>query len=191
MVENDTAAVAQAQIGDSDAFGVLVERHSPGIFRLAYRMTGNEHDAEEVVQETFLKAYRQLHRFESRSSFGTWLHQIACNCSFDLVRARRRHQDRRQTEESDGSDPLLRLVTADPGPDRKAFSAEVQSKIAAALALLGPGERAAFVLRHFEGMSIEEVGKVLGTRTSATKHSVFRAVHKLRLALEPVVRSAR
>ena len=70
------AVLARARQGDSDAFRVLVERHSRAVFRLAYRMTGNEQDAEDVVQESFLRAYRQLDRFQSRANFGTWLYRI-------------------------------------------------------------------------------------------------------------------
>src|SRR3954447_9937759 len=86
----DVAAVSRARTGDADAFRLLVERHSRTIFRVAYRMTGNEHDADDVVQETFLRAYRQLQHFEERANFGTWLHRIAVNCSLDLPRARSR-----------------------------------------------------------------------------------------------------
>src|SRR5476651_2094847 len=86
------AVLARARQGDSDAFRALVEKHSRSVFRLAFRMTGNEQDAEDVVQETFLKAYRQLGRFESRANFGTWLHRIAVNCSIDLIRGRK-HQE--------------------------------------------------------------------------------------------------
>ena len=92
MPQTDTAAVALARDGDSDAFRGLVERHSRAVYRLAHRMTGNPQDAEDVVQETFLKAYRQLGRFESRANFGTWLHRIAVNCSIDLIRGRK-HQE--------------------------------------------------------------------------------------------------
>ena len=88
----DTAAVALAREGDSDAFRGLVERHSRAVYRLAHRMTGSPQDAEDVVQDTFLKAYRQLGRFESRANFGTWLHRIAVNCSIDLIRSRK-HQE--------------------------------------------------------------------------------------------------
>ena len=88
MPHTDAAAVALAREGDSQAFRALVERHSRAVYRLAHRMTGSPQDAEDVVQETFLKAYKQLGRFESRSNFGTWLHRIAVNCSIDLIRAR-------------------------------------------------------------------------------------------------------
>jgi RNA polymerase sigma-70 factor (ECF subfamily) len=88
MPQTDAATVAMARDGDSEAFRVLVERHGRAVFRLAHRMTGSASDAEDVVQETFLKAYKQLGRFESRSDFGTWLHRIAVNCSIDLIRSR-------------------------------------------------------------------------------------------------------
>ena len=92
MPQTDAAAVALARDGDSEAFRALVERHSRAVYRLAHRMTGSPQDAEDVVQETFLRAYKQLGRFESRANFGTWLHRIAVNCSIDLIRARR-HQE--------------------------------------------------------------------------------------------------
>src|SRR6187431_2876025 len=88
MTHTDAATVALARDGDSEAFRALVERHSRAVYRLAYRMTGSAQDAEDIVQETFLKAYRQLSRFESRANFSTWLHRIAVNCSIDLMRAR-------------------------------------------------------------------------------------------------------
>src|SRR4029453_9569276 len=88
MTHTDAAAVALARDGDSEAFRALVERHSRAVYRVAHRMTGNAHDAADVVQETFLPAVKQLPRFESRANFGTWLHRIAVNCSIDLIRAR-------------------------------------------------------------------------------------------------------
>src|SRR3954466_999262 len=90
MEMTDVAAVSRARDGDAEAVPLLVERHSRAIFRVAWRMTGNEHDADDVVQETFLRAYRQIDRFEERANFGTWLHRIAVNCSLDLLRARSR-----------------------------------------------------------------------------------------------------
>src|SRR5438045_8092523 len=88
MQQNDAAVVAQVLAGDREAFGELVERHSRQIFRVAFRVVGNEQDAEEVVQETFLRAYKRLEKFESRSSFSTWVYRIAVNCAIDLRNAR-------------------------------------------------------------------------------------------------------
>jgi RNA polymerase sigma-70 factor (ECF subfamily) len=179
-----STVLARARQGDSEAFRVLVERHSRTAFRLAYRMTGNEHDAEDVVQDSFLKAYRQLGRFESRAHFGTWLHRIVANCSVDLLRARRSRQDYNRVDDPDA---IVEQPPADaPGPERLARSAEIDRYVASALTGLSPLERAAFTLRHYEGRSIAEISQTLGLNTSAAKHSVFRAVKKLRAALAPI-----
>jgi RNA polymerase sigma-70 factor (ECF subfamily) len=179
-----TAVLARARQGDSDAFRTLVERHSRSVFRLAYRMTGNEHDAEDVVQESFLRAYRQLGRFEARANFGTWLYRIVANCAVDMMRSKQARHDQSRSEALDESAP--RLQADAPGPERLAQSAEIERRVSSALGALSPLERAAFTLRHYEGRSIDEIGRTLGLGTSAAKHSVFRAVRKLRAALEPL-----
>jgi RNA polymerase sigma-70 factor (ECF subfamily) len=193
MELTDSVAVAQARDGDSGAFRVLVERHSRNLFRLAYRMTGHQEDAEDVVQETFLRAYRQLAKFDDRASFGTWLYRIAANCSLDLIRARKRRSENRENHESpvEGApDPMQSLADGAPTPERLALSGEVQRRVAGALDDLSEMERAAFVLRHYEGMCIDDISRTLGVQPNAAKHSVFRAVQKLRRALEPLVSSA-
>lgn|SRR5882724_6921845 len=184
-------AVERARSGDSDAFRLLVEQHSRAIFRLAFRMTGNEQDAEDVVQETFLRAYKQLDRYEARSSFSTWLFRIASNYSLDLIRSRKRHEDRRERGTDEERDILQTIPMDTPSPERLVYGGQVRDRVNAALDELSAQERAAFVLRHFEGLSIEEIGASLGTGTNATKHSIFRAVQKLRKNLEPVVGHAR
>jgi RNA polymerase sigma-70 factor (ECF subfamily) len=176
------AVLARARQGDSDAFQALVERHSRSVFRLAFRMTGNEADAEDVVQESFLKAYRQLDRFEARANFGTWLYRIVANCSVDLMRAKQSRHDQSRAEPIDELDEAV----AAPGPERLAESAEIERRVEGALQALSPLERAAFTLRHYEGRSIDEISAALGLGTSAAKHSVFRAVRKLRIALQPL-----
>ena len=176
------AVLARARQGDSDAFRALVERHSRSVFRLAFRMTGNEQDAEDVVQESFLRAYRQLPRFEARANFGTWLYRIVANCSLDLMRARQTRQAVARMDSLDDIDTTP-VPAVGPGPDRLAQSAEIKARVEAAMDGLSPLERAAFTLRHHEGRSIAEISRLLGLRTSATKHSVFRAVRKLRTAL--------
>ena len=188
MPQTDAAAVALARDGDSEAFHALVDRHSRAVYRLAYRMTGSPHDAEDVVQETFLRAYKQLGRFESRANFGTWVHRIAVNCSIDLIRSRPHRE-----ASHDGADleqfsaAVERSDTAGASPERLMMSTEVQERITAAMTGLSAMERAAFMLRHFEGRSIEEISESLGLKTNATKHSIFRAVRKMRVALEPFV----
>jgi RNA polymerase sigma-70 factor (ECF subfamily) len=189
MPENDAAAVARARGGDAEAFRFLVERHSRSVFKVAYRVTGNAEDAEDVVQETFLKAYRQLDRFESRSSFGTWLHRIAMNCSVDLLRSRpkREQAEEAETLEQLGSVEAVATGTSGPSPERLTASVQIGDKVRTAMSRLSPLERAAFVMRHYEGCSIDEISKALDIRENAAKHSIFRAVRKMRVALEPFV----
>lgn len=187
MPQTDAAAVALARDGNSDAFRSLVERHSRAVFRLAHRMTGNASDAEDVVQETFLKAYKQLSRFESRANFGTWLHRIAVNCSIDLIRARPHREAGHDAADLEQFGSTDAAEGGRPSPERLMLSTEVQARVTAALSGLSQMERAAFVLRHFEGQSIDEISQALGLKTNAAKHSVFRAVKKMRHALEPLV----
>ena len=181
--EDEAQAVTRARGGDSEAFRLLVERHSREVFRLAFRMTGNEHDAEDVVQEAFLKAYRNLSAFEERAQFGSWVHRIAANCAYDLLRARVRRDDRLEHAEGPEGDRTLSVAADDPSPERLVAGREVQGRLRAALARLSALERTAFTLRHVEGMSIAEISNALDLDASAAKQSVFRAVRKLRQAL--------
>jgi len=183
----ETFILAQARAGNRDAFRTLVERHSRAVFRVAYRVTGNEQDAEDVVQDTFLKAYAELARFEARSGLGTWLHRIAANCAIDLLRKRPR-----KTVSHDDQDaaPLVeRLASTEAGPERQAQGRELRDRLHAAMADLTPLERAAFTLRHLEQQPIEAIAEALGQNAAATRHSIFRAVAKMRRALKPLVRT--
>jgi RNA polymerase sigma-70 factor (ECF subfamily) len=192
MEASDLAVVARVKAGDHEAFRHLVERHSRGVFRLAYRLTGHEQDAEDVVQETFLRAFRQIRRFEARSSFATWLYRITVNCSHDLLRQRPRAGTRPSLD-----DPVLGLAagladeTASADPLRELASRRIDERVRSAMRELSDQERSAFAMRHFEGLSIDEIGRALDLKTSAAKHSVFRAVQKLRRALDPVAELSR
>ena len=186
MEWTDSAAAEEARKGDQQAFRVLVERHSHSVFRLAFRMTGNEQDAEDLVQETFLRAYKQLHRFDGRAAFGTWLYRICANCSLDLLRARKSRREQQPSLEADeGTGWLDRVAAPEPSPERVTQSGQIARLLEPALNRLSEMERTAFVLRHYEGRDIEEIAKALGVQTNAAKHSVFRAVQKIRRVLEP------
>ena len=190
IAENDALAVERTLAGERDAFRVLVERHSQTVFRLAYRMTGNRHDAEEVVQEAFLRAYQKLGQFAARANFGTWVYRIAANYAIDRMRQRQKEEARRQnpnTDSEDGmeQDPLSKVQDAAPTPERLTQSLELRAQMERALAALSHAERTAFVMRHWEGCGIEEIAEVLKSNSSAAKNTVFRAVAKLRKALQP------
>jgi RNA polymerase sigma-70 factor, ECF subfamily len=189
--DSDAAQVAQTLAGNQEAFRPLVERYSQRLFRLAYRITGSESDAEDLVQETFLKAYRNLGKFEARSNFGTWLYRICANCSLDQWRRQRPKGEVQELDNPDGTLSADSLTNPSPSPERLVLSLEVQQEMEAAIQQLTPTERTAFALRHHEGLSIEEISEVLGLRISATKNAVFRGVQKLRRALAPLAGQTR
>ena len=183
MPVDDAAVVAKARGGDEEAFRLLVDRHSRSIYRLAFRMTGRAEDAEDVVQETFVRAYRQLGRFEARSNFATWLYRIAFNCAIDYMRARPHR------ESSESHDRLEQISGQSQGrsADDLVFAGEISGRVQEALSALSPQERAAFLMRHYQGCSIEEICRALDLRANAAKHSIFRAVRKMRVALRPLM----
>jgi RNA polymerase sigma-70 factor (ECF subfamily) len=180
-------AVARARDGDADAFRSLVDRHSRYVFSVAYRLTGSAQDAEDVVQDTFLKAYNQLGRFEARADFRTWLHRIAVNCSIDLIRARRHREIAHDPVDLEPQEQDAADRGTSPGPDRLLLSVEIRERVTQGLSLLTASERAAFTLRHVEGLPIRDVARAMGLKTEAAKNSIFRAVRKMRSALEPLV----
>ena len=196
MEVTDAAIVAQVLAGDRDAFRILVERHGRSLYHVAYRMTGNPQDSEEIVQETFLRAYKALERFEMRSNFGTWIYRIAVNRTLDFLSAKRAQMQEKDTYQiTEEPDPEksreVQLETSQPGPDRLLVSTEMKAKMAQALGLLTAVERIAFTMRHMEGRSVDEISQALKIKNSAAKNTIFRAVKKLRQQLEPFASVAR
>ena len=191
IAESDAVAVERTLAGDRDAFRVLVERHSHNVFRLAYRMTGNRPDAEEVVQEAFLRAYQKLGQFAARANFGTWVYRIAANYAIDRMRQRKKEEARKVEpavhEEGTENDPVTLVHDAAPTPERLTQNIELRKQMEIALAALSHSERTAFVMRHWEGCAIEEIAQVLKSSSGAAKNTVFRAVQKLRLALQQLM----
>ena len=191
-IESDAIAVERTLAGDREAFRVLVERHSRNVYRLAYRMTGNQHDAEEVVQEAFLRAYQKLGQFAARANFGTWVYRIAANYAIDRMRQKKgddshRALPARETEDGVEMDLMSSVPDGAPSPERLAQSGQLAVQMRRALTQLTPAERTAFVMRHWGGSGIEEIAEALKSSTSAAKNTVFRSVQKLRKTLEPFV----
>lgn len=182
MHPDDAAVLARARDGDHEAFRVLVERHSRSLYRLAYRIMRNQEDAEDVVQETFVRAYRRLGRFEERSSVATWLYRITLNCAIDRVRAR----TRRESPEPEERLNRFAAPSAAPSADDLVYAGQIGRNLQAALGRLTRQERAAFILRHYHGCSIDEICQRLDLKSNAAKHSIFRAIQKMRLAFRPL-----
>src|SRR6266849_334583 len=162
IAASDALAVERTLAGERDAFRVLVERHSHNAFRLAFRMTRNQHDAEEIVQEAFLRAYQKLGQFAERANFGTWVYRIAANYAIDRMRQKQKEDARRQAPRAEGqekteSDPVNLVHDGKPTPERLTQSIELRKQMERALAALSNAERTAFVMRHWEGCGIEEI----------------------------------
>src|SRR5262245_2420434 len=133
MVESDAEALARARAGQSEGFRTLVERHGRAVFRLAHRLTGNEQDAEDVVQEAFLRAFRRLEQYDERAKFSSWLHRIAANCAYDQLRARKRRREDPWPDPGEPGDAPLQFPAGNPSPDRLTESAEVRRRVTAAM----------------------------------------------------------
>jgi len=165
-----------------EAFLTLVERHRRYMYNLALRMTGNEQDAKDVVQDSLLNAFVSFDRFEGRADLRTWLNRILVNCALDHLRGLRRRPDMYDPHPiSDVAD----IASFSPDPERLAASADCRRVVTTAMHGMSPLERVTFTLRHFEGMSIAEIARNVGISNTAAKQHIFRAVRKLRLALEP------
>jgi RNA polymerase sigma-70 factor, ECF subfamily len=186
MGQNDHEAIRAVLSGDKDAYGALVMRHSRTLFRVAFRITGNEADADEVVQDALIRGYRKLESFESRSSFGTWIYRITVRCALDKIGGRKVDDSDRVADEDDREQNAIQVADGSAGPERILLSGEIAAAQQAALRCLTPTERSAFVLRHLEDRSTEEIGAALGIRPNAAKQAVFRAVQKLRRRLAPL-----
>jgi RNA polymerase sigma-70 factor, ECF subfamily len=186
MGENEHSIVRAVLAGDRDAYALLVRQYSQTVFRVAFRITGSDVDAEEVVQETFFRAYRKLPSFQSRSNFGTWVYRIAVNCALDLIKKRESSGTYTVAEEPDPECMEVQLADTAAGPDRLLLSREIDRRQESAMKSLSEAERTAFVLRHVEDRSTEEIAEILAIAPNSAKQAVFRAVQKLRRELAPL-----
>jgi RNA polymerase sigma-70 factor (ECF subfamily) len=175
----DGDCVEAVRNGDPDAYRDLVSRYSGTVFRAARRITGNDADAEEVVQDTFLRGYLHIGKFELRADFGTWIYRIGVNCSIDLLRKRKR-------QPASAGDALPQALDGAVSPERLLLSAELAWKRRSAMARLTEVEAAAFSLRHMEDRTMDEIAELLAMSLGAAKQAVFRAVQKLRREMAPL-----
>lgn len=179
---DETALVAQAREGDAEAYGQLVRRYQNKIFRLAQHITQNREDAEDVLQETFLKAYEHLDQFQGNSKFYTWIVRIAVNQA--LMKLRRRKNDKSVSldEQIDtGEDTIVREIAAwDEDPEEKLGRDELGSILDSAIETLDAPYRSVFVLRDIEELSTEETAEALGLSVPAVKSRLLRARLQLR-----------
>lgn len=185
MNEADEHWIARAREGDATAFRRLVELHARPLHGLCARITRDSALAEDAVQEALFNAWRHLPGFDGRAGFRTWLHRIAVNAALEQLRRRGRHASESESVECE-EDFLGEFAEELPGPDRQAMGSEIHRQAESQLGRMSVIERTAFVMRHHEGHSLEEIAHVLSMNTNACKQAIFRAVRKLRVALEPL-----
>jgi RNA polymerase sigma-70 factor, ECF subfamily len=183
--------IREAQAGSRAAFDSLVRQYEHQVLRLALHLTGSEHDAEDIYQEAFLKAYRYLGNFRFECSFYTWIYRIVTNLCLDQLRRRKtRREDQTVVVDHSGDEiDLMASVSDDrafsnPGKelDRKVLGERIQI----ALDTLTPRERTVFELKHYQGLRLRTIGEMLNTTAETAKNTLFRATKKLRSQLAEV-----
>jgi len=184
MSTDEARWIALARDGDRPAFRRLVDLHARALYATCQRITRDAALAEDAVQEALFNAYRHLKDFDGRSQFGTWLHRIAVNEALQQLRRRGRFEA--ASVDGPDEDPFELCIDETPGPDRQARSAQIRRAVESELGAMSALERTAFLLRHHEGQSMEYIADTLSMNVSACKQAVFRAVRKLRVALEPL-----
>lgn len=185
----EVRAIQQVLAGNRDAYRILMERHFLAVHRIAFRITGNESDAEEAAQEAFLRAYNKLSTFRQAATFSTWITRIAMNTALNLVERRNRdlsYTAPRVAQTESAVDHTLQLADTAAGPERLLLDCEAVSLRRAAMDALTPMERTAFTLRHMEDLLIAEIATALHITANSAKQAVFRAVAKLRSSLAPL-----
>jgi RNA polymerase sigma-70 factor, ECF subfamily len=185
---DDTLLVREAQRGNRAAFEELVRNYDQAVLRLAMHLTGSEHEAQDVYQEAFLKAYKSIGNFRFECSFYTWIYRIVTNLCLDHLRKRQvRKEDAPVATDATGEqyDVLEQVPDGRSGanPERDLMRRELGKRIGSALEKLTARERMVFELKHYHGLKLRTVGEVLNTTEETAKNTLFRATQKLRGAL--------
>jgi RNA polymerase sigma-70 factor (ECF subfamily) len=185
---DDTVLVREAQRGSRTAFEELVRQYDQAVLRLALHLTGSEHEAQDIYQDAFLKAYKNIGSFRFECSFYTWIYRIVTNLCLDSIRKKQvRKEDAPVAKDADGEqyDVLAQVADGRSGanPERDLMRRELGSKIVHALEKLTPRERMVFELKHYQGLKLRTVGEMLNTTEETAKNTLFRATQKLRVAL--------
>jgi RNA polymerase sigma-70 factor, ECF subfamily len=184
--DSDGMLVAAAKCGDTQAFEELVLRHKQRALAAAQRITNNREDAEDVVQESFHKAFLHLDAFQEKSRFSTWLTRIAMNEAFMLLRRRRGVFEVLPENPDDGVKSASEaFVDQSPNPEESCSQRERTQLLTEAINRLGPTIRTAIFLRDIEERSIKETAQILGASVTAVKARIFQGRRKLRRTLNP------
>jgi RNA polymerase sigma-70 factor (ECF subfamily) len=185
---DDTMLIREAQRGNRAAFEELVRHYDQAVLRLAMHLTGSEHDAQDIYQDAFLKAYKNVGSFRFECSFYTWIYRIVTNLCLDHLRKRQvRKEDAPVLVDQSGEEYSILDQVADgraaANPERDLMRRELGGRINKALDKLTPRERMVFELKHYHGLKLRTVGEILNTTEETAKNTLFRATQKLRGSL--------
>jgi RNA polymerase sigma-70 factor, ECF subfamily len=185
---DDTTLIREAQRGNRAAFEELVRQYDRAVLRLALHLTGSDHEAQDIYQDAFLKAYKNIGSFRFECSFYTWIYRIVTNLCLDQIRKKQvRKEDAPVAKDSSGEefDVLDQVPDGRSGanPERDLMRRELGTRINKALEKLTPRERMVFELKHYQGLKLRTVGEILNTTEETAKNTLFRATQKLRGAL--------
>jgi len=181
---NEIELVERARQGDKTAFRELVEQHKRGVYYLAYDLTGNKEDAEDISQEVFVKVFRSLHKFRGDSKFGTWIYRITVNTCYSL-KSKKSYSEMRTKDniEEIVDQSEYKNVHSFAHPEKMTESGFIQKNINKAMNKLSKKEKAVFVLRNINDLTFDEIVKVLKIKSSTVRSLNFRALKKLRKEL--------
>jgi RNA polymerase sigma-70 factor (ECF subfamily) len=178
---DEASLVARSQRGDREAFAALIERHAAAVLTVAWRIVGDRHLAEDVAQDTFLAAFRALPGFRAEARFSTWLYRIAVNRCNDVLRSRAADRSVDLAPQREGAEPSEPAGTSafHRTPEEQLLEKQRASQVSGALRQLAPLYREAFVLKHVEGLSYEEMSEVLGVDGGTLRMRVYKARQQL------------
>jgi RNA polymerase sigma-70 factor, ECF subfamily len=181
-MSDDRVLVRRIQNGDSAAFQELVEGYKQQVYYTAYDLSGNHHDAEDLSQEVFIKAYRGIGKFRSDARLGSWLHRITLNAYIDSRRKKARKMVTLVNKKDENDfDPLEAAVDEKTGnPELAAESLKISEHVNDALESLSEQERIVFVMRHYHDMPLKEISQSLKIAEGTVKSLLFRSIRKLR-----------
>ncbi len=180
---DDIRLLESARKGDREAFRKLVEQNSRRLYSLAWRIVGDQQAAEDVIQESFLKAYQKIKTFDGHSKVSSWLYRITTNTAIDM----QRKMKRQQTVSIDGEFNGVDIIDKHSSPENKQRQEGIKNETERAMQQLTVQERTAFTLKHHEGFSINEISHILQLSENSVKQAIFRSVKKLRQSLAPLI----
>ncbi|KPK42535.1 MAG: hypothetical protein AMJ78_02230 [Omnitrophica WOR_2 bacterium SM23_29] len=187
-LELDLQLVRRVKTGERAAFDSLVDKYKEKTFALAFNMLGNYEDAKDILQEAFVRAYVNIKNFREDSSFYTWFYKILVNLCRDFLRrksAQRKVFVEPLKTQDDEEAKMIEAADRSPNPSEAALDKEIQAMAEEAINLLSEKQRTVFILRHIQGMKIDEIAKVLNCNESTVKVHLFRAVRNLQKSLLP------